>query len=125
GRNWHEWQPANRWYFTRETLNLLLLSANFQHVWFRAERRSYSLDSLAERMQASESSWLRTLESVRRVSPQPLRRREFRLPSGTVAASAIAAQPRTERVVSIVVPVFNEAATFKSMMDALLAKQLP
>ena len=25
GRNWHEWQAANRWYFTRETLHLMLL----------------------------------------------------------------------------------------------------
>ncbi len=23
GRTWHEWQVANLWYFTRETLNLL------------------------------------------------------------------------------------------------------
>ena len=28
-------------------------------------------------------------------------------------------------VVSIIVPVFNECATFQAMMDALLAKQLP
>ena len=42
GRNWHEWQAANRWYFSRETLNLMLLSAGFEHVWFRPERRSYS-----------------------------------------------------------------------------------
>ena len=30
GRSWHEWQPANHWYFTRETLNLLLLSVGFR-----------------------------------------------------------------------------------------------
>ncbi len=53
GRNWHEWQPANLWYFTRETLNLLLLAAGFEHVWFRPERRRYSLDRLSERMHGS------------------------------------------------------------------------
>src|SRR5437588_5637637 len=127
GRNWHEWQSANLWYFTRETLNLLILSANFQHVWFRPERRSYSLDRLSERMQrnAEAASWLYSIESVRRFLPKRLRRSEFRLPSGTAVVTATAAPARSECVVSIVVPVFNERATFRAVMDALLAKQLP
>jgi Glycosyl transferase family 2 len=127
GRNWHEWQSANLWYFTRESLNLLLLAANFEHVWFRAERRSYSLDRLSERMHrnAEASAWQNRVESLRRILPEALRRRPFRLPSGTVVVSAIAAPVRSECVVSIVVPVFNEKATFRSMMDTLLAKQLP
>jgi hypothetical protein len=127
GRNWHEWQPPNLWYFTRQTLNLLLLSAGFEHVWFRPEHRNYSLDALSERMHgnAEATPWLRRVESVRRLLPQRVRRREFRLPSGTDAVSAIAAPARSECVVSIVVPVFNERATFSTMMDALLVKQLP
>lgn len=125
--NWHEWQVTNLWYFTRETLNLLLLSANFEHVWFRPERRSYSLDSLSERMRRNPegASWSRKLESVRRLFPQRLRRRAFPLPAGTAVVSAVAAPLRTENVVSIVVPVFNERRTFQAMVDALLAKRLP
>jgi len=127
GQNWHEWQTANLWYFTRETLNLLLLAANFEQVWFRSERRSYSLERLSERMQgnAEALSWQQSIESVRRFLPQRLRSSEFRLPSGTAVVSAVAAPARSECVVSIVVPVFNERATFQAMMDALLAKQLP
>src|SRR4051812_19809832 len=127
GRNWHEWQSANLWYYTRETLNLLLLSSNFEHVWFRPERRSYSLNRLSERMQgnAEAVSWQHSIESVRRFLPERVRRSKFRLPSGTAVVSAIAAPSRPECVVSIVVPVFNEGATFRQMMDALLAKQLP
>src|SRR5215212_3616806 len=126
GRNWHEWQGANLWYFTRESLNRLLLSANFEHVWFRSERRSYSLDRLSERMNANEeaASWQHRVESLRSVLPQWLRSRPFRLPSGTAAVTAVAAPIPDECVVSIVVPVFNERATFQAMMDALLAKQL-
>jgi hypothetical protein len=127
GRNWHEWQIENRWYFTRDTLNLLLLSSNFEHVWFRSERRSYSLDTLRERMSGGTegSFWLRGIEAARRFLPQRLQRHEFRLPSGTAIVTATAAPVRSESVVSIVVPVFNERATFQPMMDALLAKQLP
>src|SRR4051812_13723684 len=50
GRSWHEWHPANRWYFTRETLSLLLLSVGFEHVWFDVERRRYSFEQVSERM---------------------------------------------------------------------------
>ena len=84
GRSWHEWQPANHWYFTRETLSLLLLAANFQHVWFRPERRRYSLDNLTERMQANAEAtlWVRSLQFVQRWLPHPLRQSEFRLPRG-------------------------------------------
>src|SRR5437763_504840 len=56
GRAWHEWQAGNRWYFTRETLNLLLLSASFERVWFSLERRSYSLDTLSSRMQGNNEA---------------------------------------------------------------------
>ncbi|MGB9366384.1 MAG: glycosyltransferase [Xanthobacteraceae bacterium] len=127
GRSWHEWQPVNRWYFTRETLNLLLLSAGFEHVWFEIERRSYSLEQVAERMRGNEetASWAGSIERLSRLLPQFLRRREFRLPAGTAVVSAVVGTQRPERVVSIIVPVFNEAKTFKTMMDALLAKSLP
>jgi len=106
---------------------LLLLAANFEHVWFRPERRRYSLDSLTERMQANAEAalWVRSLQFVQRWLPHPLRQSEFRLPSGTAVVSAAAAPMRTECVVSIVVPVFNESRTFRDMMDALVAKQLP
>lgn len=127
GRNWHEWQSSNLWYFTRESLNLLLLSANFERIWFRKERRSYSLDRLSERMHGNQeaASWQNRVESLRRILPQRLRSQPFRLPSGTAVVSAIAAPVRVDSLVSIVVPVFNERTTFQAMMDALLAKQLP
>jgi hypothetical protein len=127
GLNWHEWQPANRWYFTRETLTLLLLSAGFEHVWFEPERRRYSLDDLIERMSRREERTIgqRGLEMVRRVSPGVVRRATFRLPTGTSVVTATRRERRPECVVSIVVPVFNERRTFPVMMDALLGKSLP
>jgi SAM-dependent methyltransferase len=98
GRNWHQWQPTNLWYFTRETLNLLLLAAGFAHVWFQPERRRYSLDLLVDRAS---------------------------LPSGTAVVTATAAPARAQTVVSVIVPVYNERATVGEMMRGLLAKQLP
>ncbi len=105
-----------------------MLSANFERVWVhKRTERKYSLDSLSERMRANAeaASWSRSLDSWCMVGTRRLRRSEFRLPSGTAVVSAVAVPARTECVVSIVVPVFNERSTFQSMMDALPAKQIP
>jgi rubredoxin len=126
GRNWHEWRPANRWYFTRETLHLALLSAGLEHVWFEPERRTYSLDELADRLAQSDelSLFQRALLAVHGVFPSMLRKWKFPLPQGTVVVSAIAGPKRTECVVSIIVPVFNEQGTVRQLLDTLLMKPL-
>jgi hypothetical protein len=127
GRNWHEWQVWNRWYFSRETLNLLLLSAGFENICFMTEQRRYSLDSLVKRVHeaAVDAPWLRGLNIVHRVSPRKLARIKFPLPPGRAVVTAAVAAPKSECVVSIIVPVFNERATLQTMMDSLLAKKLP
>src|ERR1700742_772580 len=75
GRDWHEWQAANRWYVSREILHLMLLSTGFEKVWFEPERRTYSLDVLADRlMQRDELSlWQRGLIAAHRVFPEMMR----------------------------------------------------
>jgi Glycosyl transferase family 2/Methyltransferase domain len=126
GRNWHEWRPVNRWYFTRETLHLALLSAGFEKVWFEPERRSYSLDELADRFAYSEELSLsqRALIVAHGVFPSMLRKWKFPLPQGTVVVSAVAGAKRSECAVSIIVPVFNEQATVRQLLDTLLRKPL-
>ena len=119
GRNWHEWQAANRWYFTREILHLMLLATGFEKVWFEAERRSYSLDVLADRlMQRDELSvWQRGVMAAHRVFPQMMRGWKLPLPSGTTVVTAVAAAARADCTVSIIVPVYNEGATVRELLD--------
>jgi Glycosyl transferase family 2 len=127
GLNWHVWQADNRWYFSRETLNLLLLGTGFEQVWFCRERRRYSIEDLTARTRGlvdRRNAWVKGVNFLRCIAPKPLRRKQFRLPSGTSVVTATAAPPRIGCTVSIVVPVFNEAATLRELMDALLAKTL-
>jgi hypothetical protein len=126
GRNWHEWQAANRWYFTREILHLMLLSSGFEKVWFEAERRSYSLDVLADRlMQRDELSvWQRGVMAAHKIFPEMMRGWKLPLPSGTTVVTAVAAVARTDCTVSIIVPVYNEGATVRELLDSLLALRL-
>lgn len=127
GQKWHEWQRSNLWFFTRETLSLILLSAGFENIWFQTVRRNYSLDRLTERLRRvhEESLWFRGFRLFHRMFPSYLRRFNFPLPSGTAVVTASSGRHSTETVLSIVVPVFNEQRTFKALFDALLAKELP
>jgi hypothetical protein len=127
GPNWHHWQVWNRWYFVRETLNLALLAAGFEKIWFETERRRHSLDSIVERTRVGgvNALLLRGIRALLRLSPRSLGKIRIRVPSARVIVTAAAAVPNPECVVSIIVPAFNEASTFKSLMDALLAKKLP
>jgi hypothetical protein len=126
GRNWHEWQAANRWYLTREILHLMLLSSGFEKVWFDAERRTYSLDELADRlMQRDElGAWQRGVMAAHKLFPEMMRGWKLPLPPGTTVVTAVAAAPRPDCTVSIIVPVYNEAATVRELLDSLLALRL-
>ena len=126
GRNWHVWRPTNRWYFTRETLHLALLAAGFEQVWFEPERRTYSLDQLADRLAQSDELSLsqRALIAMNGLFPSMLRNWKFPLPQGTVVVSAVAGPKRAECVVSIIVPVFDEQGTVRQLLDSLLMKPL-
>jgi len=126
GRNWHEWRPSNRWYFTRETLHLALLSAGFEQVWFEPERRTYSLDQLADRLGQNDelSLFQRWLIAADRLFPSIISNLKFPLPQGTVVVSAVAGSRRAECAVSIIVPVFNEQRTVQQLLDSLLMKTL-
>jgi hypothetical protein len=126
GRNWHEWQASNRWYMTREILHLMLLSSGFEKVWFEDERRTYSLDVLADRlMQRDELSvWQRGVMAAHQLFPKMMRGWKLPLPPGTTVITAVAAAERSDCMVSIIVPVYNEQATVRELLDSLLALRL-
>ncbi len=126
GKGWHEWREQNRWFFSAETLQLLLLRAGFAEVLFEPERRSYSLNELGSRFALGGEATLgrNAVAAMRGAAPGSLRSKRFPLPSGTAVVSARAVTPREGQIVSIIVPVYNEIASFAEMMQGLLAKTL-
>jgi hypothetical protein len=126
GRNWPGWNSDASCFFTRETLHLMLLKAGFHEVWFETEWRRYSLENLDRRLPpGAEGPWRPMLRAMRRIAPMALRKRPFRLPSGTAVVTAKAAPMKGSTKVSIIVPVFNERATVKELLDRLTATSLP
>jgi glycosyltransferase involved in cell wall biosynthesis len=60
-----------------------------------------------------------------RILPKSARRRPRRIVASGIQAFARKADLRSEQVLSVIVPVYNEAKTFGLMMEQLLHKELP
>jgi len=119
---WTEYHAENRFYFSPNTLQLLLLKAGFAKIERSGDRRIYTLAHIHRRARAApQNLFTRGARMAYRLLP-PLRKAKFRVTSSAMILSAVKAQKRRRPVVSIIVPVYNERDTFKTLMDSLLAR---
>jgi len=125
---WPELRPENRFYFSTHTLRTLLLRHGFHRLWFEPDRRRYSLAHLVRQARVYPSTWLtrslRTLGACVPATwfdalPLPLPTSAFLL-SATKKSAPTAARPK----LSIVMPAFNEMATFEECFTAVQAKEV-
>lgn len=125
GSQWTEWRPENNFYFGWNTIQSLLLKHGFAEVWITPDRRSYSLEHVADRARAFPRTGLtRLIRAASAVLPGLLKRWRVALNSSGVLVTARRVAPRARPLLSIVLPAYNESATFTTIMDALLDKQV-
>ena len=123
---WTQLCPENRFYFSAENLQTALLSAGFHRIWVQPDRRRYSLALLRLRALTYPVTWLtKSVRAFCGLVPAGLRN-QIRVPVPTSAfiISATRTQPRARQKLSIVMPVFNEKATFAECFQAVRAKQV-
>jgi len=120
--SWPTWQSTTRFFMRREHLHLLLLKAGFAQVWMWRQRVGSAADRAAQAAPAPLLS--RAVSAAARLASQTglLHYDRRRLSTVLVSASATTAAPKPK--LSIVMPVYNERATFQQSIDAVLAKQL-
>jgi 2-polyprenyl-3-methyl-5-hydroxy-6-metoxy-1,4-benzoquinol methylase len=126
GPNWMEYKPEHLSYFNRNTLQNLLYKAGYREVLVRPGWKVLTLDYVAHHFQRFPIPLLTPLVGLAaRLAPRRLR--EFHLPvvASGVAVCARAGKPAVRQKLSAIVPAYNEADTFDTLMRALLDKQLP
>jgi len=123
--SWWEFNRTNLFYFSVDTLQSLLVRAGFGDPIVVPDRSLASVNYLHERLTVNPRTfqrfqWLRRIISLSPV----LRNKTFRLSHGRtrllVRSKAQSFRPR----LSVIVPVYNEAATFVELIDQLLAKSI-
>lgn len=121
--SWWEFNKANLFYFSVDTLQNLLIRAGFGDPIVVPERSLVSVNYLRERLSTNLRAiqrfrWLRRIMSLTPI----FRNKTFRLSHGRtrllVRSKARSLQPR----LSVIVPVYNEAATFTELIERLLQK---
>lgn len=125
-QEWPAFRAGQLSFFDGQTLQTALFFAGFDQTIVEPARRRMSLGALASYCENTPRALAGGfIRSFARLAPSALRKTQREVPSSDMLAFCRAAVPRARRMLSIVVPAFNEAASFGELMDAVLAKEVP
>ena len=124
--SWWEFKRHNRYYFTADTMQSLLIRAGFGDPIITRDESVVSLQYMRRKLAAQPPAWrYRLLRMMIATSPGFLRNREFRFLNSRlifmVRPKAASPVPR----LSVILPLYNERVTFQTLMESLLEKQIP
>lgn len=126
GERWMEIKPEHLFYFDRGTLQGALFRAGFEGVVVRPGWKVLSLDYVALHFDRfAVPGFTPLLRLARRLVPSFVRHRPFRVVASGMLAFCRKGEPGETRRLSVVVPAYNESATFDTLMSGLLAKEVP
>ena len=126
---WLEFKLEHLFYFDSATLQLLLFKAGFEHVALSPNWKTLTPEYVKQHFDRFEVPVLSTMmRAGTALLPGALRRRALRV-GGTgvnVMARRAAGPPPSERPLrlTVIMPVFNERATFATVLERLLAKAI-
>jgi hypothetical protein len=118
--SWPSWQRPMRFFMRREHQHLLLLKAGFGSVWMARQRLGSAVDRSARPARLLSRAASAAVRMALQTGMLHYERRRLT----TVLVSAQAQAPARKPKLSIVMPVYNERATFQACIDAVLAKRL-
>jgi SAM-dependent methyltransferase len=125
-QDWPAFRAGQLSFFDGQTLQTALFFAGFDQSIVEPARRRMSLGALAKYCEHTPRALAGGLiRAFARLAPQALRHAERSVPSSDMLAFCRAAAPKATRVLSIVVPAFNEASSFEELIEAVLAKEIP
>jgi glycosyltransferase involved in cell wall biosynthesis len=125
GKSWVHWAKANKTYFTRSTLQLLLERQGFANIWFESDRRIFSLEHIASRLLETNWSWAGSvITALRSIFGKSYLSPAIRCSTSGVLAVAKKRKRMQCPILSIIMPVYNEGATVASALSTVIAKRI-
>jgi len=122
---WWEFNSKNRFYFSADTLQSLLIKCGYGDPIIGVDERAVSLQYFKQRLPLVSSRLARTsLKLIVSLAPPFVRRRAFEALNSRrvllVRSKPVHERPR----LSVVVPAFNERATLATLLDRVLEKTI-
>jgi len=125
GRRRTEYKPERLSYFNTQTIQNLLYRAGYQQVIVRPGWIVSTLSYVASQFDRFPIPGLTSLvKGLRCLTPRWLREPQVRMVASGMAVYACPSEVKKETRLSVIVPVYNEAATFDTLMKALLQKKV-
>jgi hypothetical protein len=121
---WWEFSHRNHFYFSTDTLQCLLSRTGFGDPVFMREASMVSLRYMRQKLATLSAFRFRLVGVFLGFSPPYLRNRVFRFLHSRTVALVRSTQLNSRPRLSVVVPVYNEQATFVPLMEQLLEKTI-
>ncbi len=123
---WMEFKPEHLWYFSTSTLKRLLYSEGFGALQAHPAKKTLSFDYVAEHFVRYPVQPFSSIISIfRRLLPRFIKRHRVRVTASGILVAGKKQNREAKRLLSIVMPVFNEATSVRAGIERVLAKQLP
>jgi 2-polyprenyl-3-methyl-5-hydroxy-6-metoxy-1,4-benzoquinol methylase len=125
-QKWMEFKAEHVAYFDRQTLQTALFKTGFREIILQPGWKILNFDYIQRHFARFPVPFITPLLNLsRRLLPRRLQLRQQRIVASGIMAFARKAELRPLPVLSVIVPAFNEAKTFSTLMDSLLHKELP
>jgi 2-polyprenyl-3-methyl-5-hydroxy-6-metoxy-1,4-benzoquinol methylase len=124
--SWSEFKPENLWYFSAATLTRLLYMEGFGALTTIQGKKTLSLDYVVKGFDRYVVPPLlaRPLRTIRYALPRALQRRPFRVALSEMVTLATRQSLRDKKLLSIVMPAYNEAKSIRGAIERVLSKKI-
>ncbi len=123
---WIELRPENLFFFSTQNIQSVLLETGFHRIGLFPNRPRYTLQHIYSRACIYPRTRLtRLLRRFLKFIPENiLRKIRVRVPSSAYIITATKVKPHEEKLLSIVMPVYNEVNTFEECFNKVLYKEI-
>lgn len=122
---WWEFKRHNRYYFTADTMQSMLIKAGFGDLIIMPDGSVVSLQYMRRKLATEPPAWrYRLLRLLISASPGFLRNRAFRFLHSRLIFMARPKRVTPVPKLSVILPLYNERSTFPTLMEMLIEKQI-
>jgi glycosyltransferase involved in cell wall biosynthesis/SAM-dependent methyltransferase len=124
-QKWMEFKAEHVTYFDRQTLQMALFRAGFRDVIVQPGWKILNFDYVRKHFERFPVPVITpALNLAARVLPERMQRQHNRIVASGIMVLSRKTEKRSQPVLSVIVPAYNEGKTLAALLDALLRKEL-
>lgn len=123
---WMEYKVEHLYYFNNRSLNSLFFQEGFSKIEIFSSKKTLSIDYIAAHFKKHYTPLVSKLVSLAyQVLPKKFTRKKLHIHASGIGLIAKKNSSDEETTVSVIIPVYNEAATVGIILDKVISKKIP